>query len=215
MCGHSPLCGLVVVLLAFGVCCLSISPPRSEGAPSPGRTSSSAAISQARSDLDGDGLVDLVRFDPGTLTHYLELHLSRTNERMVLPFSATVGGHGALSAQDLDGDGDIDLLWQGSLPPYAVRIWLNEGAGRFECLCPAQSGERSFALGGPGVNAAHAHHPVSALSPERYSSPGEVLTARGDCHVAAPRALSWPEPLGIVSGLQRLLSTRGPPLSLC
>jgi len=213
--GYSPLSGLVVLLLTLGVCCFSVSLPCTDGAPSPGDTASPAGTAQALSDLDGDGIADPVLFAPGNFHHHLELYLSRADERIVLPFGAAAGGHGSLSAQDLDGDGDTDLLWQGALPSHTVMVWLNEGAGRFECLCPPQAAERSVALDGPRVNTAHDHRPASALSLERHSSPGDVLTVRGDCHGAATRGSHRLEHIRILSSLKRLLSTRSPPLSLC
>src|SRR5215813_8816572 len=75
----------------------------------------------------------------GGFQHHIELHLSRTDEWAILPVRAAVGGDGVLSAQDIDGDGDTDLLWQRSLPPHVVMVWLNDGAGQFECLCPLPS----------------------------------------------------------------------------
>ncbi|HKA55622.1 MAG TPA: FG-GAP-like repeat-containing protein, partial [Candidatus Binatia bacterium] len=159
--GHSSLRGLLVLLLALGVCGLGVPPPRGHSTPSPPHTSSPAGTSPAPSDLDGDGLADPVLFSPGN-PHHIELYLSRTDERIALPVSAVAGG-GSLSAQDLDGDGDMDLLWQGSLPTHTVRVWLNDGVGRFECLCPPASRERRWALSGPGLDAAPARPPASAL----------------------------------------------------
>src|SRR5215467_7420301 len=206
---HSSLSGLVVLILTFGVCYLGVSPPRNEGAPSPARTSSSPGISQALSDLDGDGLADPVLFAPGNLHHHIELYLSRTDERMVLPFGAAASGNGSLSAQDLDGDGDMDLLWQESLPSHTVRVWLNDGRGRFECLCPPDAHARRFIIGSPGVTASHSRRSPSVLSSEEHSfSPGHTLTARWDFHVAAARGSHRPERIRTLSSRKRLLSTR-------
>ena len=207
--------GLIVVLLAFGVCSVSVSLSRRDGISSTGRTASSAGTSEVLSDLDGDGVADPALFDPGNFHHHIELHLSRTDERMVLPFGAAASGNGSLSAQDVDGDGDTDLLWQGSLPSRAVIVWLNDGVGRFECLCPPASPERELALGAPGVNASHARRPDSALSPERNASLGDALTASWDFYVAATRRSHQPEHVWILYCLKRLLSTRSPPLLYC
>src|SRR5262249_47675073 len=127
--------GLILLLLALGVCGVSVSPPRRDEAPSLEHRQALAGNSRTLSDLDGDGLADPVLFDPANLHDHIDLHLSRTDERVALPIGAAADG-GSLSAQDLDGDGDTDLLWQESLPSHTVRVWLNDGRGRFECLCP-------------------------------------------------------------------------------
>jgi FG-GAP-like repeat len=212
---RSYISGLVVLLLTLGVYSVSVSPSRRDGAPSPGRTQSSSSTSWALSDLDGDGLADLVLLDPGGLQHNIELHLSRADERVALPLSTAAGGDGSLSAQDIDGDGDTDLLWQGSLPSHAVMVWLNDGAGRFECLCPPAPRDWGAALSSPGVNASRRRRPDSALSPERTPAPGYALTPRWDFHVVATRGSHRPEPVWSMSCLKQLPPTRSPPLLLC
>ena len=207
---------LLLLLLAIGVCGVSVSPPRRDEAPPPGRTRVLAGSPQALSDLDGDGLADPVLFDPGNLHHHLELYLSRTDERMALPFGAAAGGNGSLSARDLDGDGDLDLLWQESLPSHTVRVWLNDGTGRFECLCPPDAPARRFMIGSPGVTASHSCRPDCILNSGAHnSSPGHTLAARWDFQVAATRGSHRPKPVRILSSRKRLLSTRSPPFQLC
>jgi hypothetical protein len=207
--------GLIGVLLALGVCSVSDSPSRRDNVLPPERAPSSSSTFRALSDFDGDGLADPVVVDPGGFPHNIEIHLSRTDKRVILPARATAGGDGSLSAQDVDGDGDTDLLWQGALPSRAVIVWLNDGVGRFECLCPPASPERELALGGPGVNASHARRPDSVLSPERNAPLGNTLTARWDFSVAATRGSHRPEHVWILFCLKRLLSTRSPPLLYC
>src|SRR5713226_188412 len=161
---RSGISGLIFLLLSIGVYSVSVSLPLSDRAPSPGRMQSSSGTSQALSDLDGDGLADPVMLDPGDLPHNIELHLSRTDEQVVLPLSAAAGGDGSLSAQDIDGDGDMDLLWQEAGALHEVMVWLNDGTGRFECLCPPEPRDRVVsALSSPGVNASRRRRPDSAL----------------------------------------------------
>ena len=207
---------LILLLLALGVCGVSVSPLRRDASPPPGHTRILTGSPQALSDLDGDGLADPVLFDPGNPHRHIELYLSRTDERTILPFGAAAGGNGSLSAQDLDGDGDMDLLWQESLPSHTVRVWLNDGRGRFECLCPPDAHARRFLIGSPGVTASPSRRSPSVLSSEEHSfSPGNILTARWDFQVAATRGAHRPERIRIVSSRNRLLSTRSPPLSPC
>jgi hypothetical protein len=207
--------GLILLLLALGVCGVSVSPPRRDEAPPPKHRQALAGSSHTLSDLDGDGLADSVLLDPGNLHYHIELHLSRTDERVALPVGAAADG-GSLSAQDLDGDGDTDLLWQEALPSHTVRVWLNDGTGRFECLCPPDAHARRFIIGSPGVTASHSRRPDCVLSSgARSASPGHTLAARWDFHGAAARGSHRPEPVRIVSARKRLLSTRSPPLQLC
>ena len=212
---RSYISGLVVLLLTLGVYSVSVSPSRRDGAPSPGRTQSSSSPSWALSDLDGDGLADLVLLDPGGLQHNIELHLSRTDGRVVLPLSVEAEGGGSLSVQDIDGDGDMDLLWQEARPLHEVLVWLNDGTGRFECLCPPAPRNQGAVLSGLGVHASHRRHPDSALSPERNPSPGSARTPGWDFHVGATLGSPRPEHVWILFGLKRLPPNRSPPLLLC
>src|SRR6266545_7450037 len=114
--------GLVFLLLALGVYSARVSPPLRDGTPSPGRAQSPSGTSRALADLDSDGLADPAMLDTEGLQQGIEFHLSRTDEHVVLAFSAEANGDGSLLAQDLDSDGDTDLLWQESLPPREVRV---------------------------------------------------------------------------------------------
>jgi hypothetical protein len=58
------------------------------------------------------------------LQNTLKIELSRAHAYVVLPFStAAMKADGVLLAQDIDPDGDIDLLWK-SAPPIAPRYCL-------------------------------------------------------------------------------------------
>src|SRR5262249_40127604 len=118
--------------------------------------------------------------------------------------------------QDLDGDGDMDLLWQESFPSHTVRVWLNDGRGRFECLCPPDARTWRFTIGSPGVNASHSRRSPSGLSSEGHRfSPGNTLAARWNFHVAATHRPYRPEHARIVSSRKRLFSPRSPPFLCC
>jgi len=206
---------VLIVLLALGGYCVSVLPPRSNGAFSPQQTQSSSDISRVLSDLDGDRLADLATLTKFSIQPTLELYLSRTDEWVVLPVGAAVGSDGALSAQDIDGDGDTDLLWQRSRRPQGVMVWLNAGAGQFECLCPPESRPGGSAFEDPAVGVAHGRHADSALSPEHTFVPGSVLTSGWDVPIAATRGALRPEFVWAISGFKRFLSTRSPPALYC
>jgi len=205
----------LIVLLALGGYCISIPPSRSDGACSPQHTQSSSAIFRALSDLDGDSLADLATLHVVSGRHTLELYLSRTDEWVVLSVRAVVGSDRALSAQDIDGDGDTDLLWQRSRRPQGVMVWLNAGAGQFECLCPPESRPGGSAFEDPAVGVAHGRHADSALSPEHTFVPGSVLTSGWDVPIAATCGALRPEFVWAISGFKRFLSTRSPPALYC
>ncbi len=208
--------GLLFLLFTLGVWSVSVFPLRREGTLLPGRVSSSPGASQILSDLDGDGLTDPALFDPKTFHQQIELYLSRTDEQVALPFDATTSSPGLLSAQDFDGDGDTDLLWRGSLPPYEVRVWLNDGTGRFECLCPQVAHDQRVAFGASGVHASHSRCSDRGLSSEEHTFvAGETLAARWNFHIIATRESYWAESTRPVSSLTRPLSTRGPPFQRC
>jgi hypothetical protein len=207
--------GFIIILLALGVSRVDIYQPHENEALSLDRPPFSSGASQVLSDLDGDGRADLGTLNSGAFHHNIELHLSRTDEWAVLPVRAAVSGDGALSAQDIDGDGDIDLLWQRALPPHVVMVWLNDGAGQFECLCPLPSFQRGFAHSHLGVRVSRARHTNSGVSPERTPEPGRTLTFRWVFHPVATRGPFRPEVVRSVSCLKRALSTRSPPLLGC
>ena len=206
--------GLIVLLALVGYC-ISVLPPRSDEAFSPQHTQSSSDIFRELPDLDGDGLADLATLTQFSVRHTLELYLSRTDEWVVLPVSAVVGSDGALSAQDIDGDGDTDLLWQRSRRPQVVMVWLNSGAGQFACLCPPESRPGGSAFDELVVSVAPARRPDSALSPECTPVPGSVLTSGWDVPIAATRGALRPEFIWAISSFKRFLSTRSPPALYC
>ena len=209
----SVLVSLLLALTAYGASFFS---PQRDGEPFPSRSQPPVGTSLVLSDLDGDGLVDQATLGMGDLQNSIELDLSRTGELAVLRFSSKTGEYGSLFAQDLDGDGDTDLLWRGVLPPNQVIIWLNDGSGRFECLCPPEPHDGGLAIGGLGVSASHNRRPDSALSPERTPTPELVLTHGWDVHAAATQFRNHrPERVWVPSCSQRLPTDRGPPFFPC
>jgi len=210
--------GLITLLLTLAVYAGIAFLPQHQRAVAPlsGHRQPDVGSSHALSDFDGDGLPDPATASTGDVRHAIELQLSRTNAYTVLPFSTTTAAaSGSLSAQDIDRDGDTDLLWQGALPPYQVIVWLNDGAGRFECLCPLESQGHKVILSGSKMSAAQSPTPDRITSPERLPSPGHVLAAKWEIY--AP-VFSWRLRPASVRGLfapPHPLTIRGPPLVRC
>ena len=207
--------GLVSLLLALTAYGASFSSPQRDGEPSPSRPQSPVATSLVLSDLDGDGLVDQATLGMGDLQNSIELELSRTGELAVLQFSPKTGDSGALFARDLDSDSDTDLLWRGGLPPQEVIVWLNDGSGQFECLCPPEAGDRQAAIGGAGVSVAPHRRSESVLSAKRHPSPGPLLSYRWDFHAATNSRNPRREQVWTPACAQRPPTDRGPPPVLC
>src|SRR5262249_35071518 len=92
--------------------------------------------SLALSDFDGDNLADRARLGGEGARKSIEIYLSRTGKLSVLQFETLSAAHGSLLAQDVNNDGDVDLIWTDLLHPDDVVIWINNGLGRFERICP-------------------------------------------------------------------------------
>ena len=209
--------GLISVLLALVVYAGQAFLYQPAAALSLEPTPPDTGISRVPSDLDGDGLPDSVTVSTGGFQNAIELQLSRTSAHMVLPFNTTpAGAFGSLSAQDVDRDGDTDLLWQETLPPYQVIVWLNDGAGRFECLCPLEPQDQRVELGGSGLRAPHARNLDRIGSPTPPPSSGQALAYSWEFHAPTISGRPRLEPVWGLFAPLPLLTTRGPPpLMLC
>jgi hypothetical protein len=119
----------------------------------------------------------------------IEIRLSQTKARTVLHFDTLTNERGSLFAKDIDNDGDNDLIWSDLLHPDDVVIWLDDGSGRFDRICPDRYAEAFVisdapALGGseiPHQDVAFSprHDPSLALSPEHeigHSEPTPIFS---------------------------------------
>ncbi len=208
--------GLISALLALFVYAGQVFTHQSAAASSPEHTPPDTSISRTLSDLDGDDLPDPVTVSTGGFQNVIELQLSRTNAYMALPFSTTPNGAlGFLSAQDVDRDGDTDLLWQEALPPYQVIVWLNDGAGRFECLCPLEPQDQRVEFRDSGLKAPRVHNPDRIGSPTRLPSSGQTLAYSWEFYTPTISGGPGREPVWGLFAPLRLLTTRGPPRLRC
>jgi hypothetical protein len=82
------------------------------------------------SDFDGDHKVDHAElFSNGALKH---IHISLGNFRaQALFFDSGVQEHGQLLSDDIDSDGDADLVWISQSQPRKLVLWLGDGRGNF------------------------------------------------------------------------------------
>jgi hypothetical protein len=105
----------------------------------------------ALADLDGDNLVDKAELGGTGLSKNIRLRLSRTGQFSVLTFDTSSLDRGSLLAQDVNDDGEVDLIWTDLVHPDEVVIWLNNGLGRFERACRGDYGDR-FIVGASRIS---------------------------------------------------------------
>jgi hypothetical protein len=204
--------GLIAVLLALVVSTGTTFSYESAAASFPEAASPTTGPLYALSDLDGDGLPDVATVSTGGLQEVIELQLSRVNAPLVLPFSPTpVSTVGVLSMQDVDHDGDTDLLWKDPPPSHRVVVWLNDGTGRFECLCPPDLRAQSVSFGRPGVNPPYPRTASRITTPEQSPTLSYGFAASWKLHVPATPGRFGPAPVWGVFAPPRVFSTRGPP----
>ncbi|HEU0173864.1 MAG TPA: VCBS repeat-containing protein [Blastocatellia bacterium] len=85
---------------------------------------------QAVMDFDGDLLPDRAELTSNGFHKHIHLALSSpwvTN----LHFSTESSQPGSIYAEDIDHDGDNDLIWVSDLQPTQSALWLNSGIGNF------------------------------------------------------------------------------------
>jgi hypothetical protein len=201
--------------LAFLVFYVGLFLHQRDGAPFPDHMPPPLNASQVLADLDDDGIADRAALSVSGLQQSIELHLSRTDEFSALPFGPATDESGSLLPRDVDNDGDIDLIWRGFWHPNEVLIWLNDGSGRFECLCPPEPQTRGLDLGISGFYVPDNICPESAINPERSPSPGAVLTCGWNISVTTNRMKHQRGQVWMPSCSQRRPTDRGPPLFLC
>jgi len=207
--------GLVAVLLALLAFASTTFSSESAAAAFANDAHTAAWTSHTLSDLDGDGLPDVATLSTEGLQEVIELQLSRVHAPLVMPFSPTVvSAVGALSMQDVDHDGDTDLLWQDTSPSHKVIVWLNDGTGRFECLCPPEPRVQSAVFGRPGVRTPYSCTADRLTTPEWSPTLGHMVAANWKLHIPAMPGRLRLAPVWGAFASPRSFTTRGPPLIL-
>src|SRR5262249_62358832 len=83
---------------------------------------------QAVTDFDGDRLPD--RAELTSNGPYKNIHLTLSSPRVTnLHFSTESQQPGSIHAEDIDSDGDNDLIWVSDQQPTQSELWLNNGSG--------------------------------------------------------------------------------------
>ena len=85
---------------------------------------------QAVTDFDGDRLPD--RAELTSNGSYKNIHLTLSSPWVTnLHFSTESQQPGSIHAEDIDHDGDYDLVWVSDQQPTQSALWLNSGIGEF------------------------------------------------------------------------------------
>jgi hypothetical protein len=171
-------------------------------------------------DFDGDGRPDILTARPEVAVHgfrhQVRIQLSSGAGRVV---SFAVDGVAPgipgiqVSARDIDGDRDVDLVFTTVASHEAVGVWINDGSGRFargsSAAADAWPGTLDAAsdLTAPGIPAALAflpRPPSASLAP-----PSGLLHS-----IAGRRSLQYAGQAPLESNSSALPRTRAPPAVL-
>lgn len=88
------------------------------------------APAQAVMDFDGDQLPDHAELTSNG--SYKNIHLTLSSPWVAnLHFSTETSQSGSIHAEDIDYDGDYDLVWVSDQQPTESALWLNSGIGEF------------------------------------------------------------------------------------
>jgi hypothetical protein len=161
-------------------------------------------------DFDNDGQPDRARVASNGLQSSVEIQLGLSGSSSWLHFENAYGMPGALLSQDLDADGDADLIWTDRLHERAVVVWIGDGAGRFERI-GAEAFAQDFVPGGISLTEPDEDSREQASDDETNSS----VALEVNHHRIQPRA-----PASVIhcydqgvlpTGAPRRTTSRGPP----
>jgi hypothetical protein len=163
----------------------------------------------ALADFDGDHRIDRATLDSTGRRKRIDIRFSQTKPSTVLYFDTGTEDGGSLFANDIDNDGDNDLIWSDLVHPDNVVVWLDDGTGRFERGKPDHLANEFVLNGGPALLLAEIPHQdlISCQRHDPLSIPRNELA-----HYSRPSVSRYestqPPPR---KGLLLTHSERGPP----
>lgn len=167
----------------------------------------------ALADFDNDGTIDRARIACAEWRSSIEIRLGLTGRASWLHFDSLNQSPGSLFSQDLDNDGDADLIWTDLLHADAVVVWLGDGTGRFERV-GAEAFALDFMLGGYNLMPPDEDNREQASDDETNSSVALKVNSHS-LQARAPAMLNYPYHQGVLPlGATRRTTSRGPPAFL-
>jgi len=186
---------------------------------SPPKSSISSALElPATYDLDGDFRGDRVRLLSNGFHKTISIKFS--NARITeLGFTASSADSGALIADDIDHDGDLDLIWIGSSVQRTAVVFINDGKGDFaEAKDNAPYASELNALlssSDPSdEKSLQAGRQTYSLTSSSFPDIGLAVTHRFGYPTIHLFSFAGPDGLANRSALLSYLRKRGPPLIL-
>jgi len=202
---------LLTFLVARVYCASAL--PRQEYQVEPDRTTFVTFGQElALADFDGDNRVDEAKLGGTGRNKNIEIRLARSKATTLLHFDTLTSGPGSLFARDIDNDGDNDLIWSDLLHPDDVVIWLDDGSGRFERVCPDAYIVNEFVISdAPGLDGSEIPQQDFAFSP-RHDPSLDLSTAHEICDSARTPIYSsaWRQ-VPVHTSILRTPFYRGPP----
>jgi len=125
--------GLVPLFFLLCACLALGAQPSTAGQTVPPQSPAGASLSV---DLDGDGIPDPIWRERYGLQERASFTLSRGGAFSAVSLLPATSAHTRLTAQDVDGDGAVDLLWSNPLHGASGLVCFNNGFGHFDCLSP-------------------------------------------------------------------------------
>jgi len=147
---------------------------------------------QSVTDFDGDRLPD--RAELTSNGSYKNIHLTLSSPRVTnLHFSTESQQPGSIHAEDIDHDGDNDLIWVSDQQSTQSALWLNSGIGEFARVTDTSAYsadiKRLIADGSQsGVLASSADDELLATETSEHS----ILTRSDGRLPVAPRSITLP-----------------------
>ena len=135
-------------------------------------TSSQPGLSGAY-ELDADLKADRVTLESNGCDKTISIKFGNFGSKE-LGFNTTSDDDGNLVAADIDGDGDVDLIWVGSTNRNGAVVFINEGDGNFveasdNGLYASELDELFDAGDSPHKRSLKKHHKSSSLTSSSFS----------------------------------------------
>jgi hypothetical protein len=162
------------------------------------------------SDFDNDGKPDWARVAVDGTRKTIAIQPGVNGPISWLHFEAPGASQGSLFTQDIDHDGDADLIWTDLFHSDSVVVWLGDGTGRFERAGAGQF-TQGFTLDGSFLTAP-ANPPHEQASDDETNSHVTLECTARCVHARAPATIANHSFTIILPvGAEDQIPTRGPP----